>query len=163
MFSPVHIPVGMLLASTVSGGPVSALCLGVASHLALDAIPHGDAGIGHWIHSSPNHGTKLQRLLPVVFVDQILGAGIFFLLLSSPLLASTGFWTLLAGAFGSLLPDYLTGIRDLLPKPPRWLETIHRLHEKFHYRGKKDFTILTGLIFQSLLVGLFLLLSYRVI
>jgi len=139
---------------------VSAFCLGVASHLALDAIPHGDAGIGHWVHSSPNHVTKLQRLLPMVFVDQILGAGVFFLLLSSPLLTSTSFWTLFAGAFGSILPDYLTGIRDLLPKPPRWLESIHRLHEKCHYRGKESFTIRTGLIFQSLLVGSFLLLAF---
>ena len=160
MFSPVHIPVGMFLASSISGGPASALCLGVASHLALDAIPHGDAGIGHWVHSSPNHVTKLQRLLPMVFADQILGAGVFFLLLSSPLLASTSFWTLFAGAFGSILPDYLTGIRDLLPKPPRWLESIHRLHEKCHYHGKEPFTIFTGLIFQSLLVGSFLLLAF---
>lgn len=139
---------------------MSALCLGVASHFALDAVPHGDAGIGHWVHSSPNHVTKLQRLLPMVFVDQILGAGVFFLLLSSPLLASTSFWTLFAGAFGSILPDYLTGIRDLLTKPPKWIEWIHRLHERFHYRGKEPFTILTGLIFQSLLVGSFLLLAF---
>ena len=150
----------MFLASSISGGPATALCLGVASHLALDAIPHGDAGIGHWIHSSPNHVTKLQRLLPMVFADQILGAGVFFLLLSSPFLASTPFWTLFAGAFGSILPDYLTGIRDLLPKPPRWLESIHRLHGKCHYRGKEPFTILTGLIFQSLLVASFLLLAF---
>ena len=142
---------------------MSALCLGVASHLALDAIPHGDAGIGHWVHSSPNHVTKLQRLLPMVFVDQILGAGVFFLLLSSPLLASTSFWTLFAGAFGSILPDYLTGIRDLLTQPPKWIEWIHRLHERFHYRGKEPFTIFTGLIFQFLLVGLFILISFRVI
>jgi len=149
----------MFIATWIPGGPLPALVAGVASHLALDAIPHGDAGIGHWVHSSPNHVTKLQRLLPMVFVDQILGAGVFFLLLSSPLLNSTGFWTLFAGAFGSILPDYLTGIRDLLPKPPRWLESIHRLHEKCHYRGKEPFTILTGLIFQSLLVGIFLLLA----
>jgi hypothetical protein len=151
----------MFLASSISGGPVSALCLGIASHLALDAIPHGDAGIGHWVHSSPNHVTKLQRLLPMVFVDQILGAGVFFLLLSSPLLASTSCWTLFAGAFGSILPDYITGIRDLLPKPPRWLESIHRFHERCHYRGKEPFTILTGLIFQAFLVGGFLLLAFR--
>jgi hypothetical protein len=150
----------MFLASSISGGPVSALCIGVASHLALDAIPHGDAGIGHWVHSSPNHVTKIQRLLPMVFIDQILGAGVFFLLLSSPLLASTSFWTLFAGAFGSILPDYLTGIRDLLTQPPKWIEWIHRLHERFHYRGKEPFTILTGLIFQSLLVGSFLLLAF---
>jgi len=140
---------------------VSALCLGIASHLALDAIPHGDAGIGHWVHSSPNHVTKLQRLLPMVFVDQILGAGVFFLLLSSPFLAHTSFWTLFAGAFGSILPDYLTGIRDILPKPPRWLESIHRIHGRCHFQGKEPFTILTGLIFQAFLVGSFLLLAFR--
>jgi len=141
----------MFLASSISGGPVSALCLGVASHLVLDAIPHGDSGIGHWVHSSPNHVTKLQRLLPIVFVDQILAAGVFFLLLSSPLLASTAFWTLFAGAFGSILPDYLTGFRDLLPKPPRWLESIHRFHEKCHYRGHDPLSIRGGLVFQTLL------------
>ena len=130
---------------------MSAFCLGVASHLALDAIPHGDAGIGHWVHSSPNHVTKLQRLLPMVFVDQILAAGVFFLLLSSPLLASTAFWTLFAGAFGSILPDYLTGFRDLLPKPPRWLEKLHRLHERCHYRGHDPLSIRGGLVFQTLL------------
>ena len=140
---------------------MSALCLGVASHLALDAIPHGDAGIGHWVHSSRNHVTKLQRLLPMVFVDQILGAGVFFLLLSSPFLAHTSFWTLFAGAFGSILPDYLTGIRDVLPKPPRWLESIHRIHGRCHFQGKEPFTILTGLIFQAFLVGSFLLLAFR--
>jgi len=161
MFSPVHIPVGMALAHWIPGGPISAFCAGVLSHLVLDAIPHGDAGIGHWVHSSPNHLTKLKRLLPMVFVDQILGAGVFFLLLSSPLLGSTGFWTLLAGAFGSTLPDYLTGIRDLLPKPPSWLESIHRLHEKCHYRGKEPFNIVTGLIFQSGLVGLGVFFSFR--
>ena len=130
---------------------MSALCLGVASHLVIDAIPHGDSGIGHWVHSSANHVTKLQRLLPIVFVDQILAAGVFFLLLSSPLLASTAFWTLFAGAFGSILPDYLTGFRDLLPKPPRWLESIHRFHEKCHYRGHDPLSIRGGLVFQTLL------------
>ena len=151
----------MFLASSISGGPVSALCLGITSHLILDAIPHGDAGIGYWVHSSPNHVTKLQRLLPMVFVDQILGAGVFVLLLSSPLLASTSFWTLFAGAFGSILPDYITGIRDLLPKPPRWLESIHRLHEKCHYRGKEPFTILTGILLQTLLVLAAIFLSWH--
>jgi len=139
---------------------VSALCLGVASHFALDAIPHGDAGIGHWVHSSPNHVTKLQRLLPMVFVDQILAAGVFFLLLSSPLLASTAFWTLFAGAFGSILPDYLTGFRDLLPKPPRWLESIHRFHEKCHYRGHDPLSIRGGLVFQTLLTLAAICASY---
>jgi len=150
----------MFLASSISGGPVSALCLGVASHLVLDAIPHGDSGIGHWVHSSANHVTKLQRLLPMVFVDQILAAGVFFLLLSSPLLASTAFWTLFAGAFGSILPDYLTGFRDLLPKPPRWLESIHRFHEKCHYRGHDPLSIRGGLVFQTLLTLAAICASY---
>ena len=161
MFSPVHIPVGMALALWVPGGPIPAFCAGVISHLVLDAIPHGDAGIGHWVHSSPNHVIKLQRLLPIVFVDQILGAGVFVLLLSSPHLASTGFWTLLAGAFGSILPDYISGFHDLFPKPPSWLKSIHCLHEKCHYRGKEPFNTVTGLIFQAGLVGLGVFFAFR--
>jgi hypothetical protein len=97
----------------------------------------------------------------MVLVDQILGAGVFFLFLSSPLLGPTGFWTLFAGAFGSILPDYILGFRDLLPKPPSWLESIHRLHEKCHYRGKEPFTIVTGLMFQSGLVGLGVFFAFR--
>jgi len=150
----------MFIATWIPGGPLPALVAGVASHLALDAIPHGDAGIGHWVHSSPNHATKLQRLLPMVFADQILGGGVFLLLLSSPRFASTEFWILLAGALGSILPDYITGIRDLLPNPPVWLESLHRIHQKCHYSGKEPFTILSGLIFQAVLVGSFLLLAF---
>jgi len=96
----------------------------------------------------------------MVFADQILGGGVFLLLLSSPRFASTGFWILLAGAFGSILPDYITGIRDILPKPPAWLESLHRLHQKCHYSGHEPFTILTGLIFQAVLVFLFLGYSF---
>ena len=95
MFSPVHVPVGMLLAHALPGGPVTAFIAGVASHLILDAVPHGDAGIGHWVASAPNRKIRLQRILPVSLADQILTLCLFLVLIRSPFFVMTpslNFW-----------------------------------------------------------------------
>jgi hypothetical protein len=161
MFSPVHVPVGMLLAHSLPGGPATAFIAGVASHLLLDAIPHGDAGIGHWVNSAPNRKIRLQRILPMSAADQLLTLCLFLALLHSPFYSHDALPQLLAGAAGSVFPDYISGIRDLLPRPPSWLEKLHKLHERCHFRGREPFTILTGLIFQSSLVLVFLFLAFR--
>ena len=142
----------MGLAKVVPGGEIPVFLTAVLSHLVLDAVPHGDTGIGHWVHSSPDRKTKLSRLLPMAIVDQVLALVVFLILLRSPALASVPFPLLLTGAIGSMFPDYLTGIRDLLKHPPAWLETLHRLHERCHFRGRDPFSIRGGLIFQALLV-----------
>jgi hypothetical protein len=142
----------MALAKVVPGGEVPVFAAAVLSHLALDAVPHGDTGIGHWVHSSPDRKTKLSRLLPMSLADQVIALMVFLILLRSPAFASVPFSLLLAGAIGSMFPDYLTGIRDLLKHPPGWLEKLHRLHERCHFRGQDPFSIPGGLIFQTLLV-----------
>lgn len=142
----------MALAKMVPGGEVPVFAVAVLSHLALDAVPHGDTGIGHWVHSSPNRKTKLSRLLPMSLADQVIALMVFLILLRSPAFASVPLPLLLAGAIGSMFPDYLTGIRDLLKHPPGWLEKLHRLHNRCHFRGRDPFSIPGGLIFQALLV-----------
>jgi hypothetical protein len=142
----------MALAKMVPGGEVPVFAVAVLSHLALDAVPHGDTGIGHWVHSSPNRKTKLSRLLPMSLADQVIALMVFLILLRSPAFASVPLPLLLAGAIGSMFPDYLTGIRDLLKHPPGWLERLHRLHNRCHFRGRDPFSIPGGLIFQALLV-----------
>jgi hypothetical protein len=142
----------MALAKMVPGGEVPVFAVAVLSHLALDAVPHGDTGIGHWVHSSPDRKTKLSRLLPMSLADQVIALMVFLILLRSPAFASVPLPLLLAGAIGSMFPDYLTGIRDLLQHPPGWLEKLHRLHERCHFRGQDPFSIPGGLIFQALLV-----------
>jgi hypothetical protein len=142
----------MALAKVVPGGEVPVFAVAVLSHLALDAVPHGDTGIGHWVHSSPNRKTKLSRLLPMSLADQVIALMVFLILLRSPAFASVPLPLLLAGAIGSMFPDYLTGIRDLLRHPPGWLEKLHRLHNRCHFRGRDPFSIPGGLIFQALLV-----------
>ena len=161
MFSPVHVPVGMLLAHTLPGGPMTAFAAGVASHLLLDAVPHGDAGIGHWVASAPTRKIRLQRILPMSLADQILTLCLFLLLLRSPFFCHDSLAQLLAGAAGSVFPDYVTGIRDLLPRPPAWLEKLHRLHDRCHFRGRDPLNTVTGLILQMALVLAFVLLSFR--
>jgi hypothetical protein len=142
----------MALAKMVPGGEVPVFAVAVLSHLALDAVPHGDTGIGHWVHSSPDRKTKLSRLLPMSLADQVIALMVFLILLRSPAFASVPLPLLLAGAIGSMFPDYLTGIRDLLKHPPGWLERLHRLHNRCHFRGRDPFSIPGGLIFQALLV-----------
>jgi hypothetical protein len=142
----------MALAKVVPGGEVPVFAVAVLSHLALDAVPHGDTGIGHWVHSSPDRKTKLSRLLPMSLADQVIALMVFLILLRSPAFASVPLSLLLAGAIGSMFPDYLTGIRDLLKHPPAWLGKLHRLHERCHFRGQDPFSIPGGLIFQAVLV-----------
>ena len=142
----------MGLAKVVPGGEIPVFLAAVLSHLALDAVPHGDTGIGHWVHSSPDRKTKLSRLLPMAMADQIIALVVFLILLRSPALTLVPLPVLLAGAIGSMFPDYLTGIRDLLKHSPAWLESLHRLHERCHFRGRDPFSIRTGLIMQALLV-----------
>ena len=142
----------MGLAKVVPGGEIPVFLTAVLSHLALDAIPHGDTGIGHWVHSSPDRKTKLSRLLPMSVADQVIALIVFIILLRSPAFAVVPLPLLLAGAVGSIFPDYLTGFRDLCKKAPPWLETLHRFHDRCHFRGQDPFSIRGGLIFQSFLV-----------
>jgi len=150
----------MALAKVVPGSEIPVFLTAVLSHLALDAIPHGDTGIGHWVHSSPDRKTKLSRLLPMSIADQLIALIVFLILLRSPAFAAVPLPLLLTGAIGSMLPDYLTGIRDLLQRPPPWLETLHRLHDRCHFRENDPFSTRTGLIFQTLLVLASLFLAY---
>ena len=151
----------MALAKTVPGGEIPIFLASVLSHLALDAVPHGDTGIGHWIHSSPDRKTKLSRLLPMSVADQVIALVVFVILLRSPLFASVPLPLLLAGAIGSMFPDYLTGLRDVCKKAPPWLENLHRLHERCHFRGNDPFSIRTGLIFQILIVLVAIFIAWR--
>jgi hypothetical protein len=161
LFSPVHIVGGLALAKVVPGGEIPVFAAAVLSHLALDAIPHGDTGIGHWVHSSPDRKTKLSRLLPMSIADQVIALIVFLILIRSPAFAPVPLPLLLAGAIGSMFPDYLTGFRDLCKKAPPWLETLHRLHERCHFRGNDPFSTRGGLIFQTVLVFAAIILSWR--
>ena len=142
----------MTLAKVVPGGEIPVFLAGVLSHLALDAVPHGDSGIGHWVNSAPSRKIRLQRILPMSIADQLLTVCLFALLLRSPFFQHDPLPTLIAGAAGSVLPDYISGLRDLLPHPPSWLLKIHQFHDRCHFRGRDPFNTLTGLIFQIALV-----------
>ena len=161
MFSPVHIIAGLGLAKVVPGGEIPVFLASVLSHLALDAIPHGDTGIGHWVDASPNRKTKLARLLSMSLADQLAALAVFFSLCASPFFSSVPFSLLAVGAVGAMFPDYCTGIRDLCQNPPKLLEAIHRLHHRCHFRGKDPFSIRGGLIFQIVLVLFAMFLAWQ--
>ena len=119
MFSPVHVPVGMLLAHSLPGGPVTAFAAGVASHLLLDAVPHGDAGIGHWVASAPTRKIRLERILSMSAADQILTSAFFSLsfgLLSLAMMPCLNSWPEPQARYSPITsPEFGT----FYPAPPR--------------------------------------------
>ena len=85
-----HVLAGALI-GTASPGPVSAFTIGVASHFAMDAIPHwGDVG-------------DLRDVLPVAVADGLVGlTALLLVAASSPRARRT---RVVAGMLGAAFPD----------------------------------------------------------
>lgn len=158
MYSPVHATAGLLLA-TVMPDPISAFVVGAGSHYLLDAIPHGDTGLGSWLTG----GHAVRRIVTVESVDLGLAAIVVLGFIAN----HTGQrWVkLVAGAIGGVTPDILWGMRYMLDRNhiqiPLLTPFLHR-HDRWHNWGhakhRYDVNFTVGLITQAVL--LFLVLLY---
>lgn len=159
MYSPVHATAGFF-AVLFAPQPWLGLPLAVASHYLLDAVPHGDSGLGPWMTSSGQR----HRLLTVESID--LGTAalmVAFLIYQHPEKSS---WYLLAGAIGGILPDLLWGTRFLIDQSGafRALSRLLHIHDQAHTWGHAkpayDIPFRVGILAQALLLAAVLLL-YR--
>lgn len=159
MYSPVHATAGFFVALAVPN-PAIGLPLAVASHYLLDAIPHGDTGLGSWMTVT---GSR-HRLIIVESID--LGSAalmVGWLIATHPAAAP---WYLVAGAVAGILPDLLWGTSYLLGKLFRPIPGLTRLlhwhdrgHSWGHAKPKYDLPFRVGLIGQGLILALVLLLG----
>jgi hypothetical protein len=114
-----HAIVGGAIASFMPGQPVLAFVIGVASHFAIDAIPHVDYPL-HSIsvkRSAPSALTLnwwLVQDLGLIALDACVGLAIVLWLYASPGAATA----VLAGALGAMLPDPLQLLHKLYPREP---------------------------------------------
>ena len=84
-----HVLAGALIGN-VAPGPVSAFAVGVASHFAMDAVPH-------W------GGYEIRDVLPVAVVDGLVGATVLLLVAkATPRARRT---KVVAGMLGAAFPD----------------------------------------------------------
>src|SRR5690348_15056845 len=124
MTTTTHTAIGALIGTAV-GGPVLGFILGVASHYLVDMIPHGDM----FMRESNNLVNKQTERLAHLFVITDVALGITLLNVLGTFLPNdvTQSSAYIASIFGSILPDLLVGINDLVKSLPG------RKHTRMHF------------------------------
>lgn len=141
MFLTVHGSVGALIGAA-TGEPLSAFVLGVASHLAFDAIPHGDSRLFGNLPRRAFIGAMFRTAL----IDGVILIFVLALLALThrlPVVYAVAF-----GAAGAVIPDIISGFSILFPRII-FLERIRAAHERVHCAFfRRDFSFSAGLTLQ---------------
>jgi hypothetical protein len=136
-----HAIVGGAVASLLPSHPVLVAMAGVASHFAIDAIPHWDyplqsISVGP---SADNRRLKIDgrllRDLTLVGFDACSGLAIAIWLFATR--ATMG--AILLGAFAAMLPDPLQFVHSLYPREP--LKCLQRFHQWIHTKQQLTWPI----------------------
>lgn len=131
MLSIAHAATGAVIATHLNT-PL-AIPLVLASHYALDAVAHHDAGTGL------SSGKKTRKTALILGVIDLVLAAIIVLFMYPPESLSLHALTshlghpAVWGAFLGLMPDFLEAPRNFLHYEPRWLSGINRFHASFHH------------------------------
>jgi hypothetical protein len=155
MILSTHAVVGGAIASLMPGHPVLAFVIGVASHYALDAIPHADyplysISVRRSAPSAMTLNWLLVQDLGLITLDACVGLAIVIWLYAS--LGAT--IAVLAGAIGAMLPDPLQVMQKLYPREP--LRSLQRFHVWMHTKRRLGWTlgVTSQLSFVALVIGL---------
>jgi hypothetical protein len=141
-----HAAIGALLGTTVAS-PVSGFFLGIALHLLVDVIPHGDSKMSDHYHQKSN------KKLALAYVTTDASAAIallMFVMGSRGDITAAQNLTFAAAVVGSILPDFLVGLGIIFKN--RLLKTITRVHFIFHdalSRRYGDVPLSVGLGYQA--------------
>jgi hypothetical protein len=160
MILSTHAVVGGAIASFIPDHPVLAFVIGIASHFAIDAIPHVDyrlrsISVKRSAASALTLNWFLVSDLSLIALDACLGLAIVLWLYASPG-ATTA---VLAGAFGGMLPDPLQVLQKLYPREP--LRSLQRFHGWMHTKRKLSWAlgVSSQLSFVALVIGFRALLA----
>lgn len=155
MILSTHAVVGGAIASLIPGHPVLAFVIGVASHFAIDAIPHVDYPLYSITvkRSAPSALTLdwlLVQDLGLITLDACVGLAIVLWLYASP--GATV--AVLAGALGGMVPDPLKLLQKLYPREP--LRSLQRFHLWIHTKRRLSWPlgVASQLAFVALVIGL---------
>jgi hypothetical protein len=136
MVLSTHAIVGGAIASLFPGHPVLAVAAGLASHFAIDAIPHWDyplrsIAIGT---GADNRGLTVNAALlgdlALIGFDACLGLALAMLLFANSTTASV----VALGAIAGMLPDPLQFVQSVFPREP--LNSLQQFHSWIHSNRK---------------------------
>ncbi len=143
MLSVSHAATGAFIASKLPH-PALYIPLTLAAHYLQDWIPHWDVGTGL------SNGTRSKRTAMILEIfDLAASVGLIYWFWQSGTEAIN--YHIWAGAFVSLVPDFIEAPRNFLPKEPAILKPLNEFHGKFHHSTPR---VLLGLMPQILLLGL---------
>jgi hypothetical protein len=120
--------------------PALAFASGIASHFAIDAIPHWDYPLRS-ISLKPGVGSAMMLNFSLVWdlglitLDACVGLAVALWLYASPTAATA----VLLGALGAMLPDPLQIAHKLCPREP--LRSLQRFHVWIHTRRQLSWPI----------------------
>ncbi|MDO8621890.1 MAG: hypothetical protein Q7R80_01545 [bacterium] len=158
MFLTVHATAGALVGGW-TGNPLIAFALGLISHAILDIIPHGDEHIApECAGPTCSHREEIRFLLRLAIIDAIVMSGVLAAVLYPwiPLPSNA----VLAGIFGSVLPDLIQGFATLFPKR-RTLVRLKRLHDYFHCEIiRYESPVIVGMSTQVVTLALLLFVTF---
>jgi hypothetical protein len=155
MILSTHAVVGGAFASLIPSHPVLAFAAGVASHFAIDAVPHWDYPLRS-ISVKPSAGSAMMlnrflfRDIGLIALDACVGLGMALWLYASPAAAMA----VLLGALGAMLPDPLQIAHKLCPREP--LRSLQRFHVWIHTKRRLSWRlgVSSQLSFVLLIIGL---------
>ncbi len=152
MILSTHAIVGGAIAYLLPSHPILVAVSGIASHFAIDAIPHWDyplyaISLGN---DADNRRLKIDpRLctdLLTIAIDALAGLSAAIVLFSS----GAPIWTIMLGAIAGMLPDALQFVQSLYRGEP--LATLQRFHGWIHSKRRLDWQI--GISSQALFAAL---------
>jgi hypothetical protein len=146
-----HAAIGAALGSAV-GDPLVGFVLGALSHFLVDMIPHGDNQLADLFRI---HKKYRKVAVAYVTVDAIIA---MYMVMAVFLGRTDGTHTAFAAAVaGSVLPDLLVGLSDLLPA--KALKKFYKFHFYFHdffSRRYGDVKLKYALAGQALVIAILL-------
>lgn len=158
MVLSTHAVIGGLLGAALMRSPEGALVLGVASHFALDALPHWDYHLSsmsekHNILRKNMHVRSRAFLFDLAKISLDLALGALSLLLALGYLGWPLSLVAVLGAVGGVLPDFLQFAYFKL----RWrvLLWLQRFHEGVHTPHRLGHWPILGPLLQVVLVLVF--------
>lgn len=122
-----HTAIAVAIGSVV-GSPILGFVLGLISHYAVDMIPHGDMYLREQNHTVNQQHEQAGYLL--VITDVLVGIALLTtlgFLLPNDVTRSPAY---ISAVIGSVLPDALVGLNDLMKSTPG--QTHAKLHFFFH-------------------------------
>ncbi len=156
MFVTTHVLMGGLVGENTPT-PIAAAFVGIVSHFLLDMIPHGDS----YLYYSYKEGKHVVKSLVYTIVDAVFAVAMLVYMLETAPYASRV--TMVAATIGAVLPDFLVGLREIVPiRPLRWFARTHmRIHDSVSVRVGFIRPLYGGIIQAILLSMLFFLVTVR--